>query len=426
MGEIQNFKCPCCGGVLVFSGAKQKLHCDSCGNDYETETIKLVTEADAQAQSQSRYEWESYTPRSFSMDDIPLAAYECPSCGASIQGDSSLGATICPYCGNTTIINDKFEGAYMPDYVIPFKLEKKDAMRGFRESAARKMFIPKAFKSESKVKDVTGLYVPFWMFDCGAEADITYSAQRVTSWSDSKYNYTKTDFFRLYRSGTAEFENIPVDASLKAEDAYMDAIEPFDYSAAVKFDSSYLSGYFADKYDVSVEDSIERANRRVRSSMERMLKRDTTAYSAVETQDSSVRFSGGKVRYAFIPVWMLNVKYKDKMYKFVMNGQTGKSVGNYPVSKGKISLLSAIAFAVTLAIAAGLCGISIWLSLLISAVMTSIVAVLAIQSTRDVTPPVNADMYSKSGSPHITRSEDFFLYSNVTRSQRAEIKSKGR
>ncbi|MCH5211515.1 MAG: hypothetical protein J1G06_00725 [Oscillospiraceae bacterium] len=426
MDEIQNYKCPCCGGVLVFSGAKQKLHCDSCGNDYEAETIKLVTEVEAQAQTQSRYEWESYTPRKFSMDDTSLAAYECPSCGASIQGDGSLGATICPYCGNTTIIKDKFEGAYMPDYIIPFRLEKKDAMSGFRASAAKKMFIPKAFKSESKIKDVTGLYVPFWMFDCGAEADITYNAERVSTWCDSKYNYTRTDYYKLYRSGTAEFENIPVDASLKAEDAYMDAIEPFDYSAAVKFDSSYLSGYLADKYDVSVEDSIERANRRVRSSMENMLKRDTTSYSSVTTQNSSVRFSGGKVRYAFMPVWMLNVKYREKNYKFAMNGQNGKSVGNYPASKGKIALLSAIAFAITLAIAMGVCGISIGWSLLISAIMTSIVAVLAIQSTRDVTTPANADMYAKTGSSRITKSEDFFLYSNVTRSARAEIKNKGR
>lgn len=355
METIQNYKCPCCGDALVFSGAKQMLHCDACGNDYEPETIKLVTEADASAQSQSKYNWEDYIPREFSMQDNGLREYECPSCGAKITSDGTLGALLCPYCGNTTIINDKFEGALMPDYIIPFRIEKKDAMERFRQAAAKKMFIPGAFKSEAKIKETTGMYVPFWMFDCDADADITYNAQRVSTWSDSRYNYTKTDFFKLFRSGSASFANIPVDASLKAEDEYMDAIEPFDHNDAVNFDASYLSGYLADKYDVSVDDSIERANKRIRTSMENMLKRDTSNYSSVQTQDASIRFSDGKVRYALMPVWMLNVKYKDKLYKFAMNGQTGKSVGNYPASKGKVTLLGAIVFGVCLLASIGIC-----------------------------------------------------------------------
>lgn len=355
MDTIQNYKCPCCGDALVFSGSKQMLHCSSCGNDYEPETIKQVYDAESAAGTESRYEWDSYTPREFSMEDTSLAAYECPSCGASITGDASLGATICPYCGNTTIMKNQFEGAFMPDYVIPFRIEKKEAALRFRQAAAKKMFIPGAFKSEATVKETTGMYVPFWMFDCDADADITYTAQRVTGWSDSKYNYTKTDFYRLFRSGNATFTNIPVDASQKAENVYMDAIEPFDYKDAVKFDASYLSGYLADKYDVSVDDSIERANKRVRTSMENMLMRDTAGYSSVQPQNASIRFSGGKVRYALMPVWMLNVKYKGETYKFAMNGQTGKSVGNYPASKAKLACLFMSVFAGLSGLAIGGC-----------------------------------------------------------------------
>ena len=87
----------------------------------------------------------------------------------------------------------------------------------------------------------------------------------VTSWSDSNYNYTKTDHYRLFRSGSVGFANIPVDGSKKADDAYMEAVEPFCYDDAVEFNGAYLSGYMADKYDVSAEESIERANERVKN-----------------------------------------------------------------------------------------------------------------------------------------------------------------
>ncbi len=355
MDTIQNYKCPCCGAPLVFSGEKQMLHCASCSNDFEPETIKLVYEADEAANSESHYEWNEYTPRQFTMEDTTLREYECPSCGAQITGDNSTGATICPYCGNTTIMKDKFEGVYMPDYIIPFRVEKKSAMELLQSSAKKKFLIPSAFKSESKLKKIMGVYVPFWMFDCDADADITYTGERVTTWHDSRYDYVKTDFYRLFRSGKAQFENIPVDASLAAENEYMDALEPFDYGDAVKFNSSYLSGYLADKYDVSVDDSIERANKRIRSSMESILMRDTHKYAAVRTESASIRFHDGKVRYALLPVWMLNVAYGGSLYKFAINGQTGKIVGQYPVDKGKLFLLRIGLFALITVIGAGIC-----------------------------------------------------------------------
>ena len=353
MEQVKSYKCPCCSSALIFSGSTQKMHCDSCGNDYEPETIKQIEEADASAQAQSKYEWDKYTPREFTMNNAQFAVCVCPSCGAEITADATLGATVCPYCDNTTILKDKFEGMLMPDYIIPFRVEKGSALTRLMDAAKKKLLIPNAFKSESKLKELKGVYVPFWMFDCKADADITYNAQRVTAWSDSKYNYTKTDFFRLFRKGNAEFANIPVDASTKADDSYMDALEPFDYNDAVNFDASYLSGYLADKYDVSVEDSIDRANRRIRTSMESMLRRDTVGYSSVQTANASVRFDNGKVRYALLPVWMLNILYKGELYRFAINGQTGKTIGNYPVDKGKLTLLGAIVFAAAAAVSFG-------------------------------------------------------------------------
>ncbi|MBO7318671.1 MAG: zinc ribbon domain-containing protein [Clostridia bacterium] len=334
METINSYKCPCCGAPLVFGG--NELRCESCDNTFPVETMQQMTEGMAEAGGESKYDWENYQPRSYEdTSEINLANYNCPSCGAQITGDDTLGSTVCPYCGQSTIVKGQFEGTLRPDYIIPFKVDKKTAMTAFEADFKNAPFLPDEFKSKKKIEEMAGVYVPFWMFDCDCDAYITYNAERVTRWSDSNYNYTKTDYFKLFRAGSVGFANIPVDGSKKADDAYMEAVEPYNYEDAVDFNGAYLSGYLADKYDVSAEESIERANERVKNSTIAAFNDTTGMFQAVIPEQSRVSFSNGKIRYSLLPVWMLNIKYLDKMYQFAINGQTGKVVGNYPVDEGK-------------------------------------------------------------------------------------------
>lgn len=353
MATIQTYKCPCCGAPLTFDGTTQNLRCGSCENEFSVETLRQLAEGEESAAGQSKFDWERYEPRSYEdTGGVDLSAYSCPSCGAEIVGDDTLGATVCPYCGNATIIKGTFEGTLRPDYLIPFKVDKKKAMAYFEAAAAKAPFLPNEFKDKKKIEEMAGVYVPFWMFDCDCDANITYNAQRTSFWSDSRYNYEKIDFYKLHRAGTVGFSNIPVDASQKTDNTYMEAVEPFDYSAAVDFNTAYLSGYLADKYDVSSEDSIGRANERVKNSTESVFAGTTGGYMSVIPEKSRVSFSGGKIRYALLPVWMLNIKYMDKMYKYVINGQTGKVAGEYPVSKGKRNAYFAKIYGISLAVVA--------------------------------------------------------------------------
>ena len=334
MDTIQDYKCPCCGASLIFKN--EALHCDSCGNDFDLDGLRQINEADSQLKGESKYDWEHYEPRTYESDDeIELASYTCPSCGAEITGDETMGSTVCPYCGSAAVVKGQFDGALRPDYIIPFKTDKKAAVSAFENDFKNAPFLPDAFKVKKKIEEMAGVYVPFWMFDCDCNAAITYSASKIITWSDSEYNYTKTDHYKIFRSGSVGFANIPVDGSKKADDAYMEAVEPFDYNAAVDFSGAYLSGYLADKYDVSAEDSIERANERVKNSTVSVFRDTISGYASVTPDNTTINFSGGKIRYSLLPVWMLNIKYMNKIYKFAINGQTGKVVGEYPVDKGK-------------------------------------------------------------------------------------------
>ena len=242
-----------------------------------------------------------------------------------------MAASACPYCGNPIVVTGQVSGALKPDYVIPFKLDKKAAKDGLMRHLEGKRLLPKVFKDQNHIDEVKGVYVPFWLFDTEADADIRYRATKVRSWSDKNYNYTETSFFMVGRSGSIGFTRVPVDGSTKMEDDLMESIEPFDFKDAVPFQTAYLAGYMADKYDVSAEESIARANERVKRSTEDNFKSTVSGYTSVTTEQSSVRLHDGSAKYALYPVWILNTTWNGKRYRFAMNGQNGKFVGDLPV-----------------------------------------------------------------------------------------------
>lgn len=215
-----------------------------------------------------------------------------------------------------------------------------------------KRLLPKIFKDQNHIDEIKGIYVPFWLFDTDADAQVRYRTTKVRVWSDSKYDYTDTSHFLVNRSGSVSFEHIPVDGSTKMPDDLMESIEPFIFSAAVDFQTAYLAGYLADKYDVDAEQSIERANERVKRSTEEVFASTVHGYQTVVTESSNIRLHGGKAKYALYPVWILNTTWQGKKYTFAMNGQTGKFVGDLPVDKsaaakwtlGLSAVLSAAAY----------------------------------------------------------------------------------
>lgn len=332
--QVLEYKCPGCGAPVTFDNATQKLHCASCNNDYTAEQLEQYNAMNAETQKESHMDWATAdTTEKTQLGE--MTAFSCPSCGAEIMGDATTAATECLYCGNPAVLTKRVTGVYAPDYIVPFKMGKKEATEALKQFYKSKPLLPNSFKTENHIEKLSGVYVPFWLFNCGAAANAVFDATRTQSWRSGDYRYTKTMHYAVMRSGSAQFDKIPVDASKKMDDSYMDAIEPFDYSTMVPFSSAYLSGYLADRYDVSVNESIPRANGRVNNTMNDLLRSTVNGYATVTVRHSNVNLSDSSVKYAMLPVWMLNTKYKDKIYNFAMNGQTGRLVGKLPISKAK-------------------------------------------------------------------------------------------
>jgi len=327
--------CPACNAEVFFQPGDKEATCPSCGAEFEVEALLALAARQAE-KKQDAMTWDTQAGSAWDEGETDgLRVYGCKQCGGEIVADETTGATHCPYCGNPVVLTGHFSGSLKPDLVIPFKVDKKAAIAALNNHYKGKLLLPKVFKDQNHIEEVKGLYVPVWLFDADADADIHYRASRTRFWSDSEYRYTETTYFSVYRSGGIGFENVPVDGSTKMEDALMESIEPYDITGAVPFKSAYLPGYLADKYDVDAEASIARANERIKRSTEEAFRATVHGYTSVTTVDSAVSLQNGKARYALYPVWILNTQWNGQKFTFGINGQTGKVAGDLPMDKGR-------------------------------------------------------------------------------------------
>ncbi|MBE6957972.1 MAG: hypothetical protein E7447_02310 [Ruminococcaceae bacterium] len=334
MAVLMEFKCPCCDGSIEFDSDLQKMKCPYCSTEFEMEDLKAYDEV-LKNQPEEDMQWQTAAGTQWQAGETDgMRLYVCNTCGGEIVADETTGATECPFCGNSVVMTGQFAGDLKPDLVIPFKLDKKDAMEALKKHYHGKKLLPKVFKDENRIKEVKGVYVPFWLFGADADGYVRYKATRVRFWSDSNYNYTETRHYSVVRAGGIDFENVPVDGSTKMDDTLMESIEPFDISEAVDFQTAYLSGFLADRYDVDAESSIQRANDRIRRTTEDAFASTVMGYSTVVPVSTNIRLNNGNAKYALYPVWLLTTKWNGKNYTFAMNAQTGKLVGDLPMDKG--------------------------------------------------------------------------------------------
>jgi len=333
MAELQEYKCLNCGGGLAFNSTAQQLKCPYCETVIEMSAMQGYDDA-LQNESPSEMRWETKPDAEWQAGELEgMRVFGCQSCGGEIIGDANTAATSCPYCNNPIVVTGQLAGDLRPDCIVPFQYDKEAAKHALKAHFKGKTFLPPVFKSESRVDEIQGIYVPFWLFDTDVNANIRYRAEKIRRWSDERYDYKEKSVYLVYRKGNLGFENVPVDGSTKMPDDMMESVEPYDCKAAVDFKTAYLAGYLADKYDIDASASIARANARVTKSTEDSFAATVKGYSAVKAEYSRIELTKGAARYALLPVWILNVVWRGTKYVFAVNGQTGKIVGDLPFDK---------------------------------------------------------------------------------------------
>ncbi len=326
--QVLEYKCPCCGAGLIFGQDVQQMTCQYCDNTFHLETLEACAEQGNIPQEQ----WEETQSSEWSaQEQASVVTFTCPSCGGQLLTDDHTAATFCPYCDNPTILPGRLSGGIRPDAVIPFQTSKDDAKKAFLELCKGKPLLPKDFTAAHRLEKITGIYVPFWLYDCHSGFEGRYKATQVHHWSDANFHYTRTEHFLLIRSADGAFRHIPVDGSSKMEDSIMESIEPYDFNQMVDFDTAYLSGYFADKYDVAENQGHTRVRQRVEATMEELIAPTLLGFATAIPTSKHINVQQGSAKYVLLPVWMLHTSYNGKTYTFAMNGQTGKMTGTLPI-----------------------------------------------------------------------------------------------
>ena len=346
--EVKSYICPSCGSVMEFDAAEQKMVCRHCG------TKMGVTELEQHYQDihgdQENGAGSGEEPGVFSGQDSPetvrqeegekgsFKVYRCSGCGAEVMTDEFTAATFCSFCGRPSLMEDRLSGVLMPQYVIPFKIKKDDAVETYKKWASKGKFTPSLLKSQATIDKITGMYVPFWLYDYVATIAINANCTRVKRHVRGEYEIIDTDHYSVMRDIEAEFDQVPADASEKMPDDIMDKLEPFSYSDMIKFEMPYLSGYYSERYNYTSQDMIPRIESRINDYIDGV-GMDTIAshhYTTVNVVRKHVRMKNLNASYALFPVWILNYTYNGVTRMFALNGQTGKIVADRPVSKAKM------------------------------------------------------------------------------------------
>lgn len=335
MADNLEYKCPSCGGAIAFDSKLQKMKCPYCDLEMDMESFKSMDEHLEEVHTSEKESSVLNSTEKWQEGDAQLNVFVCNSCGGELIADENTVATACPYCDNPVVLKERLIGDLKPKLVIPFKLDKKAAKEALNRHIQGKRLLPKVFKDQNHIDEIKGIYVPFWLFDITADANLKYNAESIRMWSDSQYNYREISYYSVLREGQLNFTHLPVDGSKKISNTLMESIEPFDFSEAVDFQTAYLAGYLADRYDVTVEESIDSVEDRAKTSTARVFENTVKGYDTLRIEDSSIQlYRNSEAMYVLYPVWFLNTTWNKKRYTFAMNGQTGKFVGDLPLDKG--------------------------------------------------------------------------------------------
>lgn len=338
---VMSYKCPNCGGGLTFDPKTQKLTCEYCMSEFSEEEMK-------EGQEPETVSVESVKPES----SEAAVVYTCPSCGAEIVTDETTAATFCYYCHNPVVLSGRVSGEFLPDHILPFAIDRKRAEEMFLAWISRKKFVPHSFYDKSQLEKLSGVYFPYLLYSCQVDGRVQAEAEKQRTWTTGNTRFTEHKQYRIHREGTLNVKNLARNALSKSNKALVEGVLPFETEAMVPFQTSYLSGFMAEKRDMDSEGFTDEAEREVKEYTIQNLTSTMNDYSSIRVQDSETRIRDAKWQYAMLPVWVMTYRHKEqgKTYYFTMNGQTGKICGKLPVDTQKLMGLFAAIFAPVFAV----------------------------------------------------------------------------
>lgn len=336
--EVLDVDCPSCGSKLFYSADHQQITCHHCGykEDYERNNDRIIE-----------------IPLSDKLDGLKLyepessdkKVYDCKSCSAKFMVDADKTRIVCAFCGSENVNVEAFAHRFIqPAGIIPFYIPRSEAEKQFKIWIKRGWFHPNKLKVLARIDGLHGVYIPFWTYDANTSSDWegeagTYYYETVRVKVGNQWQTKQVQKVRWkWRSGHLDyfFNDIVVSSSGNLTQSFLERILPYKMEDTVNFDPRLMVGWESEVYSVELDEGYVTAegiiDKYIRAMCAQALGGDTQRNLRISTEKYDQTF-----KHIVMPVWLASYKYQGKIFRFVVNGQTGKVYGKKPISWWKVA-----------------------------------------------------------------------------------------
>ncbi len=316
------YPCPSCGGGLRFDIPSQKLKCDFCQTAADPSAFQTLKGAEEEK-------------------DFEVTKFICSQCGAEIISQDQTAAAFCSFCGASTLLKSRLSREKKPDAIIPFKKTKEDCISSYRKMMRRALFAPNELKDESCINSFRGIYMPYWVYDVSHKGAFCLRGEKYSRSGD----YDITRHYDLTGVIDADYQGITHDASSEFSDDISESLAPYNVREMQRFNPAYLSGFYADTYDVSSrvydQDAAGLAGRISYEHAKKIPVFKGYSMKSKHTANASLfHTTMNYPHYALFPVWFMSYRKNDRVSYVSINGQTGKITSDIPIDYKKYTLCS--------------------------------------------------------------------------------------
>jgi hypothetical protein len=232
-----------------------------------------------------------------------------------------------------------------PESLLPFGVDHGAAQSRFKSWLGGLWFRPSDLKQRASVGQIAGVYVPYWTFD--AQADSRWTAQaghhyytqetyRAPDGTTKTRRKQHTRWVPAWGSRRDHYDDVLVCASKGLPVELAESLRTFDTRQLVAYAPGYIAGWRAEEYALPLNDAWRRASQRIEAQQRSRCSGDVPG----DTQrglNVATRLTETTFKHVLLPLFIASYRYKDEVFRFVVNGQTGEISGKAPYSWIKIA-----------------------------------------------------------------------------------------
>ncbi len=330
-------KCPNCQGELEFEPSALVVKCKYCQTEFNPQTLETVVHYAKEEEKNTDQTITDSEETNSSAKKIKAKSFKCSQCGAELLTFDETAITFCSYCGSQAILKSRMVEINKPDYVIPFKITKKQAIEAYKQKINHSLFAPNYMKEDIVVDRFRGIYMPYCIYKAEYHQEASNEGSKYKKYVG---DYEYYDDYDLDAQVDADFEGLSYDLVSKLYDRYTQKI-PYNIKSAKKFNLNYLIGYYADIMDVE-KDNYDTNAKMIMSSYATQKMSAYPLYREYGCVNPTIEPDIKERKIGMFPLYFLAIKNKSngKIHYAMVNGETGKVAVDIPVNFSKYILYS--------------------------------------------------------------------------------------